>query len=233
MMKSIKTKILSDNGFELKNYVKDGMKIMIGGFGMCGMPELLVNFLAQTNVKNLTIISNNCGLPDKGIGILLNNGMVSEIFSSYVGENENVSKLAFSGKLKANLIPQGTLAEKIRCGGSGIPAFYTPTGLNTSTAEHKEIREFNGRDYLLESSLQADIALIKAHSADIYGNLVYHGTAQNFNPLMAKASKVVFAEVEQIVEELDPNYIHTPFIYVDYALKVNYEKFIEKKHHLN
>ncbi len=220
--------MLSTDGVELKNYVKDGMKIMIGGFGMCGMPEQLVKFLAETGVKDLTIISNNCGLEDKGIGLLLNNGQVKCIYSSYVGENDNVAKLAFSGQLIANLTPQGTLAEKIRCGGSGIPAFYTPTGAHTIVEEGKEMRKFNDKDCLLEEALTADIALIKASKSDLYGNLVYHGTAQNFNPLMAKAATKTFAEVEEMVEMLDPNHIHTPFIYVNYVMKVNYPKFIER-----
>ncbi len=210
--------------------IPDGATILSGGFGLCGNPENLIRALRERGVKNLHIISNNCGIDDKGLGILLANGQVRKMTSSYVGENKTFERLYLSGELEVDLVPQGTLAERIRAGGAGIPAFYTPTGYGTVVAEGKEVREFDGRMYVLERAITADFALVKAWRGDTHGNLVYRYTANNFNQAMATAAKVVIAEVEELVPagELDPNFIHTPGIYVDRILQGEfYEKPIE------
>jgi 3-oxoacid CoA-transferase subunit A len=211
--------------------IGDGASILSGGFGLCGNPENLIRALHQKGIKDLTIISNNCGTDECGLGILLQGGRVRKMVSSYVGENKNFERQFLSGELEVELVPQGTLAERIRCGGAGIPGFYTPTAVGTMLAEGKEVREFEGREYLLEMGLRADFAIVNAWKGDRLGNLVYRKTARNFNPLCATAGKVTIAEVEQLVEvgELDPDLIHTPGIYVDRVVQgEHYEKWIEK-----
>lgn len=196
--------------------IGDGATVMIGGFGLCGNPESLIAALVERGARNLTVISNNCGIDGQGIGRLLDAGRIRRMIASYVGENHAFEELARTGKLETELVPQGTLAERIRAGGAGIPAFYTPTGAATPAAGGKETREFGGRPCLLEHALRADFALIKAWRGDRWGNLIYRKTARNFNPVMAAAAKVTIAEVEQVCElgELDPEAIVTPGIYV-------------------
>jgi 3-oxoacid CoA-transferase subunit A len=209
----------------------DGMSIMSGGFGLSGNPEMLIPAIKESGVKDLTVISNNCGADGFGLWMLLNNGQIKKMISSYVGENKLFEQLYLSGALKLELNPQGTLAERIRAGGAGIPAFFTRTGFGTVVAEGKEIREFDGVSYVMERGLTADLAIIKAWKADSEGNLVYRKTARNFNPVMATAAKVTVVEVEQIVEAgaLDADCIHTPGIYVDRVIQgVGYEKRIER-----
>nr|WP_304219800.1 CoA transferase subunit A [Fredinandcohnia onubensis] len=215
---------------ESVNAIKDGMTLMVGGFGLVGIPENLIIGLRQANVKDLTVISNNCGVDEWGLGILLQNKQIKKMISSYVGENKEFERQVLSGELEVQLVPQGSLAEKIRAGGAGIPAFYTPAGVGTPIAEGRETREFNGKEYLLEEGLTADFSLVKAWKADKLGNLVYRQTAQNFNPIMAAAGKYTIAEVEEIVEvgELDPNEIHTPSIYVQGLIVGKHEKRIER-----
>lgn len=215
---------------EAVSAIKDGMTLMVGGFGLVGIPENLIIGLRQANVKDLTVISNNCGVDDWGLGILLQNKQIKKMISSYVGENKEFERQVLSGELEVQLVPQGSLAEKIRAGGAGIPAFYTPAGVGTPIAEGRETREFNGKEYLLEEGLTADFSLVKAWKADKLGNLVYRQTAQNFNPIMAAAGKYTIAEVEEIVEvgELDPNEIHTPSIYVQGLIVGKHEKRIER-----
>jgi 3-oxoacid CoA-transferase subunit A len=211
--------------------IRDGMTLMSGGFGLCGLPENLLAAVRDSGAKNLTFISNNAGVDDFGIGILLQTKQVRKMISSYVGENETFERQFLSGELDVELSPQGTLAERIRAGGAGIPAFYTPTGYGTLVADGKEVREFGGRWYVLETALTADIGLVKAWRADKAGNLVYRKTARNFNPMMATASRVTIAEVEEIVEigQLDPDCVHTPGIYVDMVVKGTFEKRIEQR----
>jgi len=215
---------------EVVSAIKNGMTLMVGGFGLVGIPENLIIGLRQANVKDLTVISNNCGVDDWGLGILLQNRQIKKMISSYVGENKEFERQVLSGELEVQLVPQGSLAEKIRAGGAGIPAFYTPAGVGTPIAEGRETREFNGKEYLLEEGLTADFSLVKAWKADKLGNLVYRQTAQNFNPIMAAAGKYTIAEVEEIVEvgELDPNEIHTPSIYVQGLIVGKHEKRIER-----
>jgi 3-oxoacid CoA-transferase subunit A len=211
--------------------IGDGASILSGGFGLCGNPENLIRALHKKGIKNLTIISNNCGTDEYGLGVLLQSGQVKKMVSSYVGENKNFERQYLSGELEVELCPQGTLAERIRCGGAGIPGFYTPTAVGTMLAEGKEVREFEGREYLLERGIRADFAIVNAWKGDRLGNLVYRKTARNFNPLCATAGKVTIAEVEQLVEvgELDPDLIHTPGIYVDRVIQgEHYEKWIER-----
>ncbi len=210
--------------------IRDGMTIMVGGFGLCGIPENLILALAETGVKNLTVISNNCGVDDWGLGILLKNRQIKKMIGSYVGENKEFERQVLAGELEVELIPQGTLAEKIRAGGAGIPAFYTQAGVGTPIAEGKETRVFNGREYLLEEALTADFSLVRAWKADKMGNLVYRKTARNFNPMIASAGKVTIAEVEELVDigELDPDHIHTPSIYVQRLIVGKQEKRIER-----
>ncbi|MGG0656256.1 CoA transferase subunit A [Rummeliibacillus pycnus] len=210
--------------------VKDGMTIMVGGFGLVGIPEQLIIALAKSGVKDLTVISNNCGIDDWGLGLLLKNKQIKKVIASYVGENKEFERQVIAGDLEVELTPQGTLAEKIRAGGAGIPAFYTPAGVGTWIAEGKEIRLFGEKEYLLEQSLVADFAFIRAYKSDRLGNLQYNKTAQNFNPIMATAAKITIAEVEEFVEigELDPGFIHTPSIYVQGMLQAEQQKRIEK-----
>ncbi|MFO1130305.1 MAG: CoA transferase subunit A [Rickettsiales bacterium] len=214
---------------EIAEQIKDNMKIMIGGFGLCGTPEMLIYAIKFSGAKNLTIISNNFGTQDKGIGILLETHQVTKLIASYIGENKLLEKLMIENKLEVELTPQGTLAEKIRCAGSGIPAFFTRTGIGTIIEKGKEKRIFNNKEYLLEEALYADLALVKAHKSDLFGNITYNKTARNFNPVMAKAANKTIFEVEEILhEELDPNFIHTPSIFVNSLIVANYKKHIEK-----
>jgi len=210
----------------------DGSTIMMGGFGLCGIPENCIQALLKKGVRDLTFISNNAGVNDFGIGLLLKTRQVKKMISSYVGENAEFERQLLSGELEVDLIPQGTLAERIRAGGAGIPAFFTPAGYGTEVAEGKEVREFDGKMYLMEHWLRADFSVVKAWKGDRAGNLVYRGTARNFNPMMAAAGKITIAEVEELVEpgELDPNQIHTPGIYVQRIFKgAHYEKRIEQR----
>lgn len=212
--------------------VPDGATIMVGGFGLCGNPENLIQALRRRGIKGLTLISNNCGVDGKGLGVLLENGQIRKIIASYVGENKHFERLFLDGKLEVELIPQGTLAERVRAGGAGIPAFFTPTGYGTVVAEGKETREFDGRMFVMERWLRADYAFVKAHRGDRFGNLVYRKTARNFSPMMASAARVTVAEVEELVEpgEIDPDHVHTPGIYVHRILRgAVYEKPIEQR----
>ena len=212
--------------------VYDGSIIMLGGFGLCGIPENGITALLEMKVKNLTCISNNAGIDNFGIGVLLKSRQVKKMISSYVGENEEFERQLLAGELEVELIPQGTLAERIRAGGAGIPAFYTPAGFGTEVARGKEIRSFDGKNYLLENWLKADFSLVKAWKGDEAGNLIYHGTARNFNPMMATAGKITIAEVEELVPlgSLGPEEIHTPGIYVQRVFQgKNYEKRIEQR----
>ncbi|ABB33509.1 3-oxoacid CoA-transferase, A subunit [Geobacter metallireducens RCH3] len=212
--------------------IQDGATLMVGGFGLVGIPEKLILGLREKGVKNLTVISNNCGVDDFGLGILLQNRQIRKMVSSYVGENKEFERQFLSGELEVELTPQGTLAERIRAGGAGIPAFYTPAGVGTPLAEGREVRSFNGREYLLETGLVADFALVKAWKGDWMGNLIYNKTSRNFNPMMATAAKVTIAEVEDLLDpgELDPAFIHTPGVYVQrIVLCGNYEKRIERR----
>jgi len=214
-----------------KDILFDGMTIMAGGFGLCGIPEKFISAIKVSGVQNLTVISNNCGVDDFGLGILLANGQIKKMISSYVGENKIFESQFLNGSLEVELNPQGTLAERIRAGGAGIPAFYTKTGVGTIVASGKEEKEFDGKKYIMETALKADLAIIKGWKADKAGNIVYKKTAMNFNPIMATAAKMVLCEVEEIVDtgSLDPSAIHTPCIYIDRLIKgVDYEKRIEK-----
>jgi 3-oxoacid CoA-transferase subunit A len=209
----------------------DGMTIMAGGFGLCGIPENLIAAIRESGVKDLTVVSNNCGVDDFGLGILLAGGQIKKMISSYVGENKLFEKLYLSGELELEFNPQGTLAERIRAGGAGIPAFFTKTGVGTLVAEGKEVREFDGELYVMERGLTADLSIVKAWKGDAEGNLVYRKTARNFNPMMATAGRVTVAEVEELVEvgALEADQIHTPGIYVDRILPgAHYEKRIER-----
>ncbi len=212
--------------------IPDGASIMVGGFGLCGIPENLIDAVRHRGVKNLTIISNNAGVSGFGLGLLLQNGQIKKLIGSYLGENKLLEGLVLRGEIEMELNPQGTLAERIRAGGAGIPGFYTPTGVGTVVANGKEVREFNGRPYLLERGLTADFAFVKAWKADRWGNLIYRKTARNFNPNMATAGNITIAEVEEIVRlgSLDPDSIVTPGIYVDRVVQgKQYEKRIEKR----
>ncbi len=211
--------------------LKSQMTLMIGGFGLCGIPEGLIKHVSEMAVSKLCCISNNAGVDDFGLGLLLQKRQIKTMIASYVGENALFEELLLTGKMQVILTPQGTLAEKIRAGGAGIPAFFTATGVGTPVADGKTIQIFKGREYLLEESLTADFALIRAWKADSMGNLIYRKTAMNFNPMMATAAKITVAEVEEIVSagELDPEHIHTPGIYVDRIIKGTFEKRIEKR----
>ncbi|PIR21282.1 MAG: succinyl-CoA--3-ketoacid-CoA transferase [Deltaproteobacteria bacterium CG11_big_fil_rev_8_21_14_0_20_47_16] len=212
--------------------IPDGATIMVGGFGLCGIPENLILALRDKGVKNLTVISNNAGVDDFGLGLLLQTRQIKKMVASYVGENKTFEKQFLDGSLQVDLTPQGTLAERIRAGGAGIGGFFTPTAVGTVMAEGKEVREIDGRKYVFEKPLKADFALVKAWKGDRLGNLVYHLTAQNFNPVMAMAAKVTIAEVEELVDtgDLDPNFIHTPNIFVKRIIQgKNYEKRIEQR----
>ena len=224
-------KVYSSAKDALQDVVQDGQTLAVGGFGLCGIPESLIAALKQTGVKNLTCISNNAGVDGFGLGLLLESKQIKKMIASYVGENKEFERQFLSGEFEVELTPQGTLAEKLRAGGAGIPAFFTATGVGTIIAEGKEEREFNGKPYILENSLTADIALVKAYKADTAGNLIFRKTAQNFNPVCAMAGKVCIVEVEEIVEigALDPDQIHLPGIYVNrIVLNANPEKRIEQ-----
>ena len=210
--------------------IQDGATLMVGGFGLCGIPENLILALVDKGVKDLTVISNNCGIDDWGLGLLLHNRQIKKMVGSYVGENKEFERQVLAGELEVELLPQGTLAEKIRAGGAGIPAFYTPAGVGTPIADGKETRVFNGKESFLEEALVADFRLVRAWKGDKMGNLVYRKTARNFNPMIAAAGEVTIAEVENLVEigELDPNTIHTPSIYVQAIIEGEQEKRIER-----
>ena len=212
--------------------IQDGATLVVGGFGLCGIPEHAILALRERGTRDLTVVSNNCGVEDWGLGLLLANKQIKKMVSSYVGENKIFEQQFLSGEIEVELVPQGTLAERIRAGGAGIPGFYTATGVGTSIAEGKEQKEFNGRTYILEQAIVGDFALVKAWKADQLGNLVYRQTARNFNPLAAMAGKVTIAEAEEIVEVggLDPDSIHTPAIFVQRLLRGEYyEKRIERR----
>lgn len=212
--------------------VRDGMTIMAGGFGLCGIPENLIAALRDTGVKDLTVISNNAGVDDFGLGLLLQTRQIKKMISTYVGENAIFEQQYLKGELEIEFVPQGTFAERVRAGGAGIPGFYTPAGVGTLVADGKETRTFDGREYVLERGLTADLSLVKAWKGDKAGNLIYRKTARNFNPMMATAGRITIAEVEELVEigDLDPDNIHTPGIYVKYLFQgANYEKRIEQR----
>jgi len=212
--------------------IKDGATILLGGFGLCGIPENLIAALRKKGTKHLTLVSNNAGIDDFGIGLLLQSKQVKKMIASYVGENKTFEQLAMKKEIEVELNPQGTLAERIRCGGAGIPAFFTPTGYGTMAAEGKEVRDFNGRPHVLVPSLRGDFAFIKAHKGDRWGNLVFRKTARNYNAIMATAANYCIAEVEEIVElgQLNPDCIHTPGIFVDAIFQgTNYAKRIERR----
>ena len=220
------------NADEAIHDIQDGATIMVGGFGLCGIPENLIRALVKEGVKNLTTISNNVGVDEFGLGLMLYAGQIVAHKGSYVGENKLLEEMVLTGRIQLELIPQGTFAERIRAGGAGIPAYYTPTGYGTVVAEGKETREFDGRPYVLEHALKADFALIKAWNGDEWGNLVYRKTARNFNPMMATAARVTIAEVEHLVKpgEIDPDQVHTPGVYVKRIFQgSDYEKRIERR----
>ncbi|SFD49231.1 3-oxoacid CoA-transferase subunit A [Bacillus sp. OV194] len=210
--------------------IQDGSVLMVGGFGLVGIPENLILALVEKGTKDLTVISNNCGVDDWGLGLLLKNKQIKKMVGSYVGENKEFERQVLSGEIEVELIPQGTLAERIRAGGAGIPAFYTPAGVGTPLAEGREIRSFGGKEYMLETGLQADFSLVRAAKADRMGNLIYHKTARNFNPMMAAAGKVTIAEIEELNETgfLEADAIHTPGIYVQSLIVGSQEKRIER-----
>ena len=214
------------------NGIESGMTIMLGGFGLCGIPENCIAELVKLKVENLTCISNNAGVDDFGLGLLLQQRQIKKMISSYVGENDEFERQMLSGELEVDLIPQGSLAERCRAGGAGIPAFFTPAGYGTEVGQGKEVRNFNGKPHILETALSADFAIVKAWKGDKTGNLIFKGTARNFNPAMAMAGKITIAEVEELVEpgELNPNEIHTPGIFIQRIFKgQNYEKRIEQR----
>ena len=220
------------NAKEATKDIKDNMTLMLGGFGLCGIPENCITELVNMNVKGLTCISNNAGVDDFGLGLLLQKKQIKKMVSSYVGENDEFERQMLSGELDVDLIPQGSLAERCRAGGAGIPAFYTPAGYGTEVAEGKEVRVYNGKPHILEEALTADFAIVKAWKGDTAGNLIFKATARNFNPMMAMAGKITIAEVEELVPEgeLDPNFIHTPGIFVQRIFQgTNYEKRIEQR----
>ncbi len=211
--------------------LEDSMTIIAGGFGLCGIPENLINEIKRKGTRDLTIVSNNCGVDGFGLGVLLEDKQIKKMVSSYVGENKLFEEQLLAGELEVELTPQGTLAEKMRAGGAGIPAFYTATGYGTEVGKGKEVKQYNGRSYILEESITGEFAIVKAWKADRFGNLVYRHTAQNFNPMAATAGKITVVEVEQIVEpgELNPTQIHTPGIYVDRLIQGTFEKRIEQR----
>ncbi|KPQ24112.1 MAG: 3-oxoacid CoA-transferase subunit ScoA [Halomonas sp. HL-48] len=211
--------------------IESGMTVLAGGFGLCGIPENLIAEIKRRGVKDLTVVSNNCGVDGFGLGLLLEDRQIRKILASYVGENALFEQQMLNDEIEVVLTPQGTLAEKMRAGGAGIPAFYTATGYGTPIGEGKEVREFNGRPHILEEAITGDFAIVKGWKADRYGNVVYRHTAQNFNPMVATAGRITVVEVEEIVEpgELDPAQIHTPGIYVDRLIQGSFEKRIEKR----
>lgn len=211
--------------------IADGMTLLAGGFGLCGIPENLIAGIRRRGVKGLTVVSNNCGVDGFGLGLLLEQRQVDRVIASYVGENATFERQLLDGEITVELTPQGTLAERLRAGGAGIPAFYTATGYGTPVAEGKEVREIRGRKYILEEAITGDFAIVKGWKADHYGNVVYRHTAQNFNPLVAAAGRITVVEVEEIVEpgELEPGQVHTPGIYVDRVIQGSFEKRIEQR----
>jgi 3-oxoacid CoA-transferase subunit A len=228
--KKAKSKVYKDALSALEG-LQDNATLLVGGFGLCGIPENCISALKEIGVKGLTCVSNNAGVDDFGLGLLLKTRQIKKMISSYVGENETFEKQFLSGELQVELCPQGTLAERVRAGGAGIPAFFTPTGVGTLVAQNKETKLIDGREYVLERAIRGDFALVKAWKGDRFGNLIYRKTARNFNPLMATAAKITVAEVEELVEvgELDPDEIHTPGIYVKRIFQgQNYQKRIEQ-----
>lgn len=224
-------KVYPNAAAALEGILFDGMTVMAGGFGLCGIPENLILAMRDSGVKGITVISNNCGVDDFGLGLLLQTRQIKKMISSYVGENKTFEQQYLSGELELEFSPQGTLAERCRAGGAGIPGFYTKTGVGTIIAEGKEHKEFNGETYIMETGLVADLSIVKAWKADTEGNLIYRKTARNFNPMMATAGRKTVVEVEELVEigELDPDHIHTPGIFVDRIITgTNYEKRIEQ-----
>jgi 3-oxoacid CoA-transferase subunit A len=219
------------NAHEAIHGVKDNMTLLFGGFGLCGLPENSIAALRDSGVKGLTCVSNNAGVDGFGLGLLLERGQIKKMVSSYVGENELFERLFLEGKLEVEFNPQGTLAERLRAGGAGIPAFYTPTGVGTLVAQGKEVRNFDGRDYVLEKAIHGDFAFVKAWKGDAFGNLVFRKTTRNFNPMVATAGKITVAEVEELVEvgALDPDNIHVPGIYVQRIFQGKFEKRIENR----
>ncbi|AZZ36868.1 succinyl-CoA--3-ketoacid-CoA transferase [Bdellovibrio sp. qaytius] len=220
------------NAKEALKGVADNMTYLVGGFGLCGIPENCIEALRDSGVKNITCVSNNAGVDDFGLGLLLQTRQIKKMMSSYVGENATFEKQFMSGELELEFCPQGTLAERLRAGGAGIPAFYTPTGVGTKIAEGKEIRKFDGRDFVLEKGIVGDFAFVKAWKGDKFGNLVFRKTARNFNPMVATAGKITIAEVEELVEigELEPDQVHTPGVYVQRIFKAtNQQKRIEQR----
>ncbi|MCR2056935.1 CoA transferase subunit A [Campylobacter helveticus] len=221
-------KIITNLDLAFKD-IKDGVTLLVGGFGLCGIPEYAIAKIKELNIKNLTIVSNNCGVDNFGLGILLQNKQIKKIIASYVGENKTFEQQFINGEIEVILTPQGTLAEQLRAGGAGIAGFYTQTGVGTLVAEGKEHKEFEGKTYILERAIKGDFALIKAQKADKFGNLIFNKTARNFNPLCAMAGKITLAEVEEIVDEIEPDSVHLSGIYVDFVYcGENYEKRIEK-----
>jgi 3-oxoacid CoA-transferase subunit A len=232
LIKKNKMNKVVNNVEEALKGIEDNMTLMVGGFGLCGIPENSIAQLVKMGKKNLTCISNNAGVDDFGLGLLLQQKQVKKMISSYVGENDEFERQMLSGELEVDLIPQGSLAERCRAGGAGIPAFFTPAGYGTEVAEGKEVRVYNGKPHILETALTADFAIVKAWKGDTEGNLIYKATARNFNPMMATAGKITIAEVEELVEagELNPNDIHTPGIYVQRIFKgEKFEKRIEQR----
>jgi 3-oxoacid CoA-transferase subunit A len=227
----MRDKVYSDPAAAMEGLLSDGMTLAVGGFGLCGIPEQLIIALRDSGVKDLTVVSNNAGVDDWGLGLLLQTRQIRKMVSSYVGENAEFERQFMAGELEIEFTPQGTLAERLRAGGAGIPGFYTRTGVGTVVAEGKETRSFDGEDYVLERGIRADVALVKAHLADRAGNLVYRKTARNFNPMIASCGTVTVAEVERIVEigMLDPECVHTPGIYVDRIVQTTSEKRIEQR----
>lgn len=223
-------KVVTDYS-EILYGLEDGMTVVAGGFGLCGIPQGLIDEIKRKGTRDLTVVSNNCGTTEHGLGVLLVNRQIKKMIASYVGENANFESQMMSCELEVELTPQGTLAEKMRAGGAGIPAFFTATGYGTAVADGKEVREFNGRQYIMEESITGDFAIVKAWKADTFGNLVFRKTARNFNPLAAMAGKITVVEVEEIVQpgELDPDEIHTPGIYVNRVILGNSEKLIEQR----
>lgn len=223
-------KVYANANAALEGLLFDGMTIMAGGFGLCGIPENLITALRDSGVKDITVISNNCGVDDFGLGLLLQTRQIKKMVSSYVGENKTFEQQYLNGELELEFNPQGTLAERIRAGGAGIPAFYTKTGVGTVIADGKELKDFDGETHVMETGLKADLSIVKAWKGDPEGNLIYNKTARNFNPMMATAGAVTVAEVEELVEvgELDPDNIHTPGIFVKRIVKGDHEKRIER-----
>jgi 3-oxoacid CoA-transferase subunit A len=222
------------NAIDAIHDMKDGATLMIGGFGLCGIPENLIKAIKEKGIKDLTVMSNNAGVNEFGLGILLQTRQIRKMISTYVGENEIFEQQCLKGEIEVELVPQGTFSERIRAGGAGIAAFFTPTGVGTLIEQGKEKRMFDGREYILERALKADFALVKAHRGDAMGNLVYRKTARNFNPMMATAARVTIAEVEQLVPvgSIDPDHVHTPGIFVKRIFQgVDHEKRIEKRTH--